>query len=130
MATVTLKLEGFDKLKRAFARAPDAVRRHASTAVYVSSLQVASRARALVPVDSGALQRSIGVSHGNESLSADVGLVSADTYYWRFVEFGTRNMAARPFFRPAAEESASFFVAQMKDVGPQIEHELEEGRLL
>jgi HK97 gp10 family phage protein len=26
-----------------------------------------------------------------------------DAYYWRFVEFGTKKMAARPFLRPAFE---------------------------
>ena len=26
-----------------------------------------------------------------------------DAWYWRFVEFGTRKMAARPFLRPALE---------------------------
>lgn len=28
-----------------------------------------------------------------------------DTYYWRFLEFGTSKMRARPFFRPAVEDS-------------------------
>lgn len=28
----------------------------------------------------------------------------ADPYYWRFVEFGTRKMAARPFLTPAANK--------------------------
>lgn len=28
---------------------------------------------------------------------------SLDAYYWRFVEFGTSKMAARPFLRPAFE---------------------------
>lgn len=26
-----------------------------------------------------------------------------DTYYWRFLEFGTQKMAAKPFMRPAME---------------------------
>lgn len=28
-----------------------------------------------------------------------------DTYYWRFLEFGTSKMKARPFFRPAVEDT-------------------------
>jgi HK97 gp10 family phage protein len=31
------------------------------------------------------------------------GNLSQDAWYWRFVEFGTRKMAARPFLRPALE---------------------------
>lgn len=30
-----------------------------------------------------------------------------DTFYWRFLEFGTSQMAARPFMRPAMNEGAS-----------------------
>lgn len=29
-----------------------------------------------------------------------------DTYYWRFVEFGTERQAAKPFLRPALEQNA------------------------
>lgn len=29
-----------------------------------------------------------------------------DTFYWRFLEFGTSKMAARPFMRPAMNEGA------------------------
>lgn len=28
-----------------------------------------------------------------------------DTFYWRFLEFGTENASARPFMRPAMEQS-------------------------
>jgi HK97 gp10 family phage protein len=31
------------------------------------------------------------------------GNLSQDAWYWRFLEFGTRKMAARPFLRPALE---------------------------
>ena len=31
--------------------------------------------------------------------------VDGPTYYWRFVEYGTVRMAARPFLRPALEEN-------------------------
>lgn len=30
-----------------------------------------------------------------------------DTFYWRFLEFGTEHSAAQPFMRPAAEESVN-----------------------
>lgn len=30
-----------------------------------------------------------------------------DTFYWRFIEFGTKNIKARPFMRPALEENLS-----------------------
>lgn len=42
-----------------------------------------------------------------------------DPFYWRFVEFGTSKMAARPFMRPAFEQSkekaANVIIQSLKD---------------
>lgn len=41
-----------------------------------------------------------------------------DPYYWRFLEFGTKKMAARPFLRPATDklgDSLKVFQAKMAD---------------
>lgn len=45
-----------------------------------------------------------------------------DPYYWRFLEFGTRKMAARPFMRPAAASKGAEAINRfMQSVVPQIE---------
>lgn len=45
-----------------------------------------------------------------------------DPYYWRFLEFGTRKMAARPFLRPAATSKGPEAIRTFMDsVVPQIE---------
>lgn len=45
-----------------------------------------------------------------------------DPYYWRFLEFGTRKMVARPFLRPAATGKGEEAIAKfMQSVVPQIE---------
>lgn len=45
-----------------------------------------------------------------------------DPYYWRFLEFGTRKMAPRPFLRPAATANFPAAVSKfMQSVVPQIE---------
>lgn len=41
---------------------------------------------------------AVGGSHDNPG---------GDTFYWRFVEFGTSRVAARPFMRPAMAQSVS-----------------------
>ena len=41
--------------------------------------------------------------------------LSQDAWYWRFVEFGTRKMRARPFLRPALEAKRREAVQAMKD---------------
>jgi HK97 gp10 family phage protein len=50
---------------------------------------------------SGLLQQvyQVGVVSGKRAKTGK----SKDGYYWRFVEFGTVKMAARPFLRPALE---------------------------
>ncbi len=37
--------------------------------------------------------------------------ISDDAFYWRFPEFGTSKMVARPFFRPAIEQTKGTFIA-------------------
>jgi HK97 gp10 family phage protein len=45
-----------------------------------------------------------------------------DPFYWRFLEFGTRHMPARPFLRRAVDrQGAAAISAFMKAVVPQIE---------
>jgi HK97 gp10 family phage protein len=44
-----------------------------------------------------------------------------DPYYWRFVEFGTSRMSARPFLRPAAANAAGEALRRIEQtLGPQI----------
>ena len=45
-----------------------------------------------------------------------------DPFYWRFLELGTKKMAARPFLRPAAESKGEEAVKTfMRSVIPQIQ---------
>lgn len=45
-----------------------------------------------------------------------------DPFYWRFLEFGTRKMAARPFLVPSARAQGEAAIAKfMQSVVPQIE---------
>lgn len=41
--------------------------------------------------------------------------VNKKAFYWRFVEFGTAKMAARPFLRPAFEANKGRLVAAIKN---------------
>ena len=51
-----------------------------------------------VGVDGGAAYKA-----GNKNASRPGG----DTFYWRFLEFGTQKIAAIPFMRPALEENTA-----------------------
>lgn len=39
-----------------------------------------------------------------------------DTFYWRFLEFGTQHIAARPFLRPAIDENKAVAVDKFASV--------------
>lgn len=44
-----------------------------------------------------------------------------DPYYWRFVEFGTKKMTARPFLQPAAAKLPEALAAFEREAIPAIE---------
>lgn len=46
---------------------------------------------------------------------------AVDPYYWRFVEFGTAKMGARPFLTPAANKLPEALAAFEREVIPAIE---------
>jgi HK97 gp10 family phage protein len=67
--------------------------------------QVAETARAICPVDTGALRDSIA-SHAADSSTAEAEII-AEVPYAAFVEFGTSLMEAQPFLRPALDAVVS-----------------------
>lgn len=63
-------------------------------------------------IRSGDLKRSIRT----EKVSFGRHRVVVGAPYGAYVEYGTRHMAARPFFRPAVEEQKRLFKLAMRDV--------------
>ena len=92
---------------------------------------------ARVPVDSGTIRENIIVKRAEESsdtnkkqtylITVRTGKKNAegDAFYWRFVEFGTSKMSARPFIRPAFESMKQTALAAMKKrFGQKLSEEL------
>jgi len=132
VAKVTMTLTGMEGLQRALTSAPDLVKVGASDAVQKTAFSVAQRARALVPVRSGALKDHIGWA--SRSTSGRVGVEGGKgaqdpSHYWRYVEFGTRYMPARPFFRPAADAEADTYVERLRRVGRDLERDFSTSSL-
>ena len=99
MAKVTFKLEGMEALQRAIVEAPKETKRGCSDAVRQTTWGIADKMRKRVPVRTGTLLTSI-----EARVPVQTGLtgrveIDGDAYYWRFLEYGTVNMAARPFIR-------------------------------
>lgn len=129
-----MTLVGMEHTLRQLARAPDVVKKHAAAAVGYSADRIAQGARAIVPVDTGFLKDHIGVLHTKGFLTGFVGVTEASAYYWYPLEVGHKQgntqVAARPTFRTAAESGRAGFENEMRDIGPAIEHEMAEGRLI
>lgn len=68
---------------------------------------------------------NVGVKTG-KALRTKSG-ASANAFYWKFVEFGTAKMAARPFMRPAFEAKKHEAVAAIKAyIAERIPREVEK----
>lgn len=76
-----------------------------------ATYDVEAKSKAIAPVKTGLLRRSIHSVFENGGLT---GLVGPSVLYGKFVEFGTRRMGARPYMRPAAEQVLPKFVDDVK----------------
>lgn len=119
---VTVKVQNAERLYRKLTRIPEAMREKIRVAMAAEADEIVELMKRLVPVEPGKpdLRDSIGWRWGARAPrgSASVGQVRApsefgstltltiyaannQTFYGTFVEFGTRKMAARPFFFPS-----------------------------
>lgn len=110
---MSYRVENIGDIQRKFA----ALKARTQRAVVRDSLRSAARvvvakAKTKVPVDTGALQRSITQTVTVQDRDRSFALVGyrKKQFYGAFVELGTSKMAAKPFLRPALDES-----------GPEIE---------
>jgi len=87
MAQVNIKIEGLDKLRAGFKRAPDVVRREVNKGIDSSLFILEARAKKESPVDSGTL-RARHVTKTNRFRM--IGELRPATKYARFVHEGTK----------------------------------------
>lgn len=64
------------------------------------TIAVSNQAKMFAPVDTGRLRQSIE----HKMIGPLEGEVFTPTEYAPFIEYGTRNMSAQPFMRPALDE--------------------------
>lgn len=113
------RIQGVDRLKRKLRALPDAAREEIAKAMEQSANEIVALMKSLVPVDTGDAQMSIswtwgdapkgsmvlgkvrqgGKGAGNLVITIFAG--GGEAFHARFLEFGTKNMPARPFFYPA-----------------------------
>lgn len=88
---------------RALKQLPDFARDQTQQTMDTTAFQVAQRASAIAPRRTGRLARGMGWRSRPRSLSAVVGITDPAAFYWKYPEYGTVKMPARPMFRPAVE---------------------------
>jgi HK97 gp10 family phage protein len=139
-------IKGLSELSAALKELPNRIARNAlRQSVARGAVVIRDEAKTRAPVSTtppapgdplpGTLKRSIVIKHDKDrsSLTSQTYVVavrhgkkyrnqgkkgnrSQDAYYWRWVEFGTVKMAARPFMRPAFEAQKEAAVQEITRV--------------
>lgn len=86
------------------------------TATTKATLDTASMARELTPVDTGYLRASITIETGSDRTSV-YGEATAGANYASYVEHGTSRMAPQPFMAPAHEKNSKKWLEAMRQLG-------------
>lgn len=97
-------------------RMPAALRNRVADIIEGAAFAVEAQAKAVVPVDTGALKNSIQASPESDG----AWIVATGESYASAVEFGGSGRAARPYFVPAVELVRPRFLGQMEDVVKEI----------
>lgn len=95
------RVEGLERLKRRFARLPVKIKAQVREALDKSADELVAMQQRLVAVDDGDLRDSIHKRDGHHELSIEVAAGNNKAFYAPFVEFGTVNQPAQPFFFPS-----------------------------
>ncbi len=99
------RLEGLDDVLKELREVEREAKHEAVNVLRIETQKVVEDAKSRAPKDTGAMARGIRRSVSAKKLTATISaggkVGGVDTYYAQFVEFGTKNMPAQPFFFPA-----------------------------
>lgn len=113
MAGSTVSIEGLDEVREMLRDVGIREGRNIMRAtIRAVAAKISKSAKGKAPADTGTMKDSIKLrprkSHPDnpvfEVWAGSKNGAKFDAFYWRFVEYGTKSMAERPFFRPAVDE--------------------------
>jgi HK97 gp10 family phage protein len=125
-----MSLEGMENIQKLIRHQPDAARAYLSDAVAKSTTAVSQRMQAGVPVREGLLKSSIRAELPRRNGLSGRVVIDPRAYYWRFLEYGTVKMAARPFVRPAADAEAETFFGHARQALRNMERDWSASRFV
>ena len=107
-----MKVTGLKELEKKMKQLSDVARADAKQeALYASSVVVQGDATLNAPVDTGNLRSSIDYEVGTDDAE-----IFTPVQYAAHVEYGTSNMAAQPFIRPAIDSNKNNIIKIFSDV--------------
>jgi HK97 gp10 family phage protein len=140
----TQNLTGFDELaKKLKELGPKVAKNGLRRATSAGAAIVRNDARKRAPVDTGEMKRDIMMKRERDARGGDTtGAVytvyvrsgkksrmagkkrdvDRDSFYWKFLEFGTAKMAAQPFLRPAFEANKE---AAIEAIGKSLDETIQ-----
>lgn len=140
----TQNLSGFKELAAALRELPQRVAKNSlRAAVGAGAAVIRTEARIRAPRDTGEMAKDILIKRerdtpGGDTFTARYSVfvlsgkksrlkgkkrdVQRDSYYWKFVEFGTSKMPAQPFLRPAFETKKEEAV---KAIGEKLDERIQ-----
>lgn len=121
----TVDIKGFAELESALKALPDRVaKKIAQQSMRKGAVVIQRDAKSRVARLTGNLRANIVVRLRRRQSTAPVTYSigwTTKAFYGSFLEFGTRFMRARPFLRPAADESFGEVVSTIgRDMGPRL----------
>lgn len=113
---MTITVQNLPALQRDFSNLTEKMQRGVlRDALRSSARVVAASAKSKVPRKTGALQKSITHRVSVKARGSAEATVGFTKFYGRFVELGTSKMAAKPFLRPALDESEGKILEAFRD---------------
>lgn len=106
-----MTIKGLDKLQKALQDKQQL--NSVKKIVMRNGAEMQQKAMRLVPVDTGALKRSILLQIVDDGLAAKM---TVGMHYGPYVEYGTRKMNAQPFVRPAFNEQSAKFARELREI--------------
>jgi HK97 gp10 family phage protein len=117
---ITANIKGMPDLLRELQRLSEAAQgRVARNMAMGAARVVAKHARALAPVDTGALKKSVKARRGKQRLAKGQALAFANAADFKshWLEYGTVHQPAQPYLRPALDANQAEIRQKMVEIG-------------
>lgn len=118
VTSVSMEMRGLAELRRAMATMPDVVKLRLQSAVAASTFRLYNSIQTHAPQDTGTLKRSVAYRVFTRTGRVTI---SADGWYWHFLEYGTVKMPAQGWIRAAGEYEQPLFERGVISAGHALE---------